>query len=91
MGYRLDGLRAWKQVNNGPIVYFYYDGERLTLEITQPHDQNNQPVVSRQAKRVTDCRYFVRRTIRRNPLRGSGGFGMPEGLPLNRVARENVP
>ena len=32
MGYRPDGLRAWKQVNGGPLTYFLYDGERLTME-----------------------------------------------------------
>ena len=33
MGYRPDGLRAWKQVDNGMRMYYFYDGERLTMEM----------------------------------------------------------
>ncbi len=34
MGYRPDGLRAWRQYGNGPLTYFFYDGDRLRLEVT---------------------------------------------------------
>ena len=33
MGYRPDGLRAWKQVGNTPRTYFIYDGDTLTMEL----------------------------------------------------------
>ena len=38
MGYRPDGLRAWKQVNGVPITYFLYDGDRLTMEFQRQSD-----------------------------------------------------
>ena len=38
MGYRPDGLRAWKQVNGGPLTYFLYDGDRLTMEFQAQSD-----------------------------------------------------
>ncbi len=38
MGYRPDGLRAWKKAGNGPATYFFYDGDRLAFEVTPSTD-----------------------------------------------------